>query len=424
MKVCQREAQSLDIDSFDKLSPRKTVYLESLIAVNFQFQFYDDQAIQVFDALPENGLPLLPWGYHWQRSEHRYVIFKICYANEHHIELILYGPDEKGQINYNLVVDQNNHYSLFHTRDKNQIRLKPKDRSYPEPIKKNASGYFIANKQYMPGHCGDHVDSIIPPEEITRTLGKACCSSYNKANYIPEIKKDYWGLNLRKALVRIQRASRGLYAQWVEYPDNFKNNGFFTAVPESVYFYQYDLACELEQVYWIDWSRDYNLEKKPKNTRMKDHLKKYRADLMAAPKALLWNINIKNSDWKEKVLTKQNLGDQIINTQRTNTQENSTYKINNGRDQLYAYGAASSFEYRSCFSSVSLSLSALDYQKYKLADAAIQKVIKHGEKLLDCGYQVSVINRDNQLKHLISRYQQSRLNFGSDTVVDALKQLC
>ncbi|MBA2653323.1 MAG: hypothetical protein H0U73_13830 [Tatlockia sp.] len=215
---------SKPLEKPDNYSNIRELFIDSHDPVEFKIQYYAEKAIELLDKSVPEFLPCLPWGYHWEKVGKTYGVYRLRDADEHEIILIIYGPDEKDQINYNLLIDGNNYYTLSHTRNNTQTRLRAVDRHYPSPIKTNAAGYQFDDTQYMPGHCVDHVDSIIPSKNIVNTYGTDCISSYNPANYIPEVQKDYWGLHMRKQLVGHQRKEGNSYAKLAEYPDNHKIN--------------------------------------------------------------------------------------------------------------------------------------------------------------------------------------------------------
>ncbi|HLB57321.1 MAG TPA: hypothetical protein VJL60_00745 [Gammaproteobacteria bacterium] len=345
----------------------------------------------------------------------KYGIYKLIYADDHEIKLILYGPDENGKLNYNLLVDGNNYFTLSHTRNNTQKRLSAKDRDYPDPIKKNASGYQINKKQYMPGHCIDHVDSIIPSNDILKRHGKICCSSFNSENYIPEIQKDYWGLYMRKGLVTEQRKNHQGYAQLVEYPEQPHFTAAKVALPESLYFFRLDGHYQPQQVCWIEWSQNYNQHKKPSKTNMVEHMEQFSTSLEASPRALVWDIRNTDRSWGKFVSDKRLLGHQIRKNEGIDS-------FNPERDQLYAYGDASSLEYANSYASISMALAASLQKKIKLTSATLNKAIQQGEKLMELDAKSKIINR-NRLFWVQKYHNEQQPGFEDKAIVDAVRQL-
>lgn len=398
----------------DVCSNKREIFIESLEPVEFTIQYYDANAIKQFDQSVAEFLPCLPWGYHWEKVGDEYGIYKSTYTHYVEMVLIVYGPDEKSHINYNLLVDGHNSYTLSHTRNSLQTRLTSRDRSYPSPIKSNASGYKFNVTQYMPGHCIDHIDSIIPPANIVKKYGNDCNSSFNFANYIPEIQKDYWGLHMRKGLVLAQRKLGCSYAQLVEYPDepNFTVSG--AAIPESVYFYSLSPVYKPKSVSWIDWEVNYNNHKKPKNLNMVQHMENYSTSLAAAPKALIWDINKSPNEWIKAVKDSLNLGHNIKN--------NVVESYNSDKDQLYAYGNSSMLELTNSYASISTALAASPQGKIKLTKANLNQAIKHGLKLLDLDKKTMPINEKRY--DLVNEYHINEMpGFEDEETIDVIKQL-
>lgn len=398
----------------DDCSNKRELFIESLEPVEFTIQYYSAHAIEQFDQSVAEFLPCLPWGYHWEKVDDEYGIYKSTYTHYQELVLIVYGPDEKSQINYNLLVDGHNFYTLSHTRNHSQIRLKSTDRSYPSPINTSASGYNFNGIQYMPGHCIDHVDSIIPPDNIVKKYGKDCNSSFNFANYIPEVQKDYWGLYMRKGLVMAQRKLGYSYAQFVEYPDepDFTVSG--APIPESVYFYSFNSVYKPKSVSWIDWEVNYNDYKKPKNLTMVKHMENHSTSLAAAPRALIWDIHNSPGEWKKKVEESLNLGHDIKNK--------VVESHNSNRDRLYAYGKASMLELTDSYSSISTALAASPQGKIKLVKANLNQASKHGSKLLDLDNKKMPVNEKRY--NLVHKYHINEMpGFEDEDTIDMIKQL-
>ncbi len=335
-------------------------------------------------------------------------------ADEHTIILIIYGPDEKDQINYNLLVDRNNYYTLSHTRDSTQTRLRAKDRHYPSPIKTNASGYQFDGVQYMPGHCADHVDSIIPPKNIIIKYGTDCISSFNPANYIHEVQKDYWGLYMRKGLVAEQRKEGNSYAQLTEYSDNPDFTVSGAAIPESVYFYCLDKKYNPNQVAWIDWDINYNDHKKPKNLGMMSHMEGHSTSLEAAPRALIWDVKNSSRTWRKAVRDNRILGHNIRN--------NVVDSFNPDKDQIYAYGNSSTLEYTNSYASISAALAASPQNKVKLVKENLKKAVNLGESLVNLDGEKMPID-ENRYLWVKKYHKENKPGFEDDAMIDAIKQL-
>lgn len=397
----------------DTMSGKLELYLDVLEPISFTVFYYDEQAIPAFHQLNKAQLAILPWGYHWEKSKNCYGLYKLSYANEHHFDLILYGPDENGHINYNFLVDKNNVYTLAHTRSQEQAHLSARDRKYPYPIMRNASGYKGNERLFMPGHCVDHVDSIIPSSELVMRWGEDCNSSYNPANYIPEVQKDYWGLHMRRALVGYQRKNALPYAQLAEYPDQPELTLSKAAVPSSVYFYCLDEHYAPNRVAWINWETDHRLHKKDKNTTMYQHMSRFSTPTDAAPHALVWDINYSSRDWRTEVRNKRILGHEI--------RKHPERHRNVQRDQLYAYSAASSIEISDSYSSISTALAASPLSK-KLTKATLKKATQHGAKLLELDDKRLPVDQ-NRLQWVKTFHKQEKPGFEHDDLVDSVRKL-
>jgi hypothetical protein len=397
----------------DEENAKVELYIEALEPVDYTLSYYDEDAITAFNNLGKAQLPILPWGYHWEKPNNTYGIYKLTYAYEHSLKIILYGPDEKSKINYNFIVDGNNFFTLAHTRTQKQDRLGSRERKYPSPINTNASGYKANGLQMMPGHCVDHVDSIIPSAEKVKLWGFDCNSSYNAANYLPEIQKDYWGLYMRKGLVEYQRKSSLPYAQLAEYIDQPNLTSSNSTVPSSVYFYCLDKEYSPNMVAWINWDTNHNEHKKNKNTTMYTHMKSFSTPTEAAPTALLWDVNHSDRAWRHEIRNKRILGHKIRN--------NPEQFRNAQKDQLYAYGAASSLEIADSYSSISAALAASPVSK-KLAIANLEKATQHGFKLLDLDEEKMPVD-NSRLEWVKNFHKKQNAGFESDDLVDAIKKL-
>lgn len=406
--------KSLPLEFPKECDAKRKLFIESQEPLAFTIQYYDKQALTVFDNSPFEFIPLLPWGYHWEKKKKQYGVYKLNYINPCSIELILYGPDEKNQINYNLVVDGHNFYTLSHTRNGEQARLKSKDRKYPKPINTNASGYYTKTTPYMPGHCVDHVDSIIPPAEILARYGKNCISSYHHSNYIPEVQKDYWGLTMRRGLVAAQRKAGLSYAQLAEYGDNYQKTISGAAIPESVYFYCLNAHYKPNMVSWIDWDKDYNQHKKNSKVTVVKHMESFSTSVEAAPKALIWDVNASDEKWTKAVRDTRYLGHNI--------RKNKVKSYNSARDQIYAYSNSSVLEYQNSYSSISAALAASELSQVKLTKAMLTKAVNQGLKLIELDEPLKPINK-NRYKWVKHFHNTEKPGFDDEEVLDAIKQL-
>jgi hypothetical protein len=393
----------------DKCSDKRTIFLKALVPVNFSIFFSSEKAIAVWNKLPEKALPCLPWGYHWERVEKEYGLYRIEYADEYNLELILYGPDEKGRINYNFLADGKNIYTLAHTRDIKATRLIDKNRKYPDPIKSSAAGYTLSEVSYMPGHCIDHVDSIVDFNLKANKRGTSSCSTYNYGNYIPEIGGGYWGKYMRKSAANRQRKNKQNYSQFVEYPDNPQKTSCGAAIPESVYFNMLGDAYQTQASYWISWDSTY---KKQKKIKMQDFLSDFSSG--APPKPLLWSSNSTDRTWRKTVRNHRKLGHQL--------RQGVVKSCNSDRDQLYAYGRSATMEYENSYSSISAALAASPQKKVKQVSQTLKKAIKHGEKIANLDEGASIIDSD-RLKWVVNYSKKEQPGFEDDQIVDAVKQL-
>lgn len=397
----------------DDCGPQRKLFIDNVSPVEFEISFYDEEAIELWDKSPEEYLPILPWGYHWEKVKDKYGIYKLNYAADIAIQLILYGPNIEKKINYNLLVDGKNFYSLAHTNS-DRVRLAGRDRKYPDPIKRDASGYSTALTQYMPGHCIDHVDTIIPPEDVIKKYGLDCYSSFNSNNYIPEVQKDYWGLYMRKGLVDAQRKAGQNYAQLTEYTDAPIFTESNTAIPESVYFFRLDGQYKPQQVSWIDWSKDYNQQKKPKEKKMIEHMQDFSTNLETAPRLLLWDLSHSDRTWRKEVRDNRILGHNI--------REARVASYSPNRDQIYAYGRSSVLEYTDNYSSISTALAASSEGQGELAKTNLIKAAVHGSKLLELDEKRRPVDA-NRWTWVHRYHKEGKPGFEDEGTVDAIKQL-
>lgn len=90
----------------DNASAARELFAEGHHSVDLKVQACDEDAITLFQKLPASLLPMLPYGYQWSVPRAGKVPSVIASddAEDHELELVLYGPDRK-KINYLFRVD-------------------------------------------------------------------------------------------------------------------------------------------------------------------------------------------------------------------------------------------------------------------------------------------------------------------------------
>lgn len=96
-------------DVFEKegLSSKRELYIENQESAELIYEFHNEEALLLFNKLPEELLPNLPYGYQWvipTQNQNSYTVVKNIQAQEHELRLVIYGPDN-GKINYIIMSD-------------------------------------------------------------------------------------------------------------------------------------------------------------------------------------------------------------------------------------------------------------------------------------------------------------------------------
>ena len=319
----------------------REIFLAQHSVVSLKVSACYEEAIEKFKVLDEDILPLLPVGYKWVKATNSTnYILKTNLAEDHDLEVIVYGPDGE-KINYVFLVDGKTTQSFANTKSKKES--KAIDRNYPMSISdytvqdfsykslNNLASKSIS-KSHLRGHCIDHADTMF--------VGAKCYySTYDPRNYIPETPYKYWGLHMRRLLVNNLRKSSQAYMQFVNYPESsyITKNG--TPVPDYVYFYPVSFKCEKHSVfsaYNIDWSANYKLQNKDKLDVL-SFSSRYKTS--NPPLVLIWDSSASDKYCRKSL--------NIARTKINKIKYSHTTTSNQGRDLCLANRALAEVEFES-----------------------------------------------------------------------------
>jgi len=215
----------------DQTSDKREIFIDQHEIVDLRFEFEEERAYQLFNELPEKLLPQLPKGYQWVRSNGKYGMMRHQDSVEHEMEVLIYGPDDKGLINFICRRDHVSFFSFAHTQDVGA----PAQRRYPLTSKAyKVRGFDYTHTKYkhhIRGHMIDHHDSIL----------KTWNSTADIRNYSPEAPIYEWGMGIRRLVTADLRAlpHGGVYAQYNSYGLNPLKTANGTPVPDQVRLFTY-----------------------------------------------------------------------------------------------------------------------------------------------------------------------------------------
>ncbi|NDH09589.1 MAG: hypothetical protein EBY16_08270 [Gammaproteobacteria bacterium] len=219
------------LEKNENCSDIRAIFIEhqQMVAINFKFE--EEHAFELFHKLPVEFLPQLPKAYQWVKANGRYGIIRHQHSVEHVIEILIYGPDKNGSINFLCRCDQVTFYSFAHVQ-KNGF---PAQRDYPlksQDYKVGAYNYATARfNNHIRGHMIDHHD----------TIATQWNSSKDISNYTPEPPDYAWGMGIRRLATHHLRSLKngGVYAQYNQYGAQPLQTANATLVPDRVRFFTY-----------------------------------------------------------------------------------------------------------------------------------------------------------------------------------------
>lgn len=231
------------------------------------------EAIHALAQLPDELLPRLPDGYIWQRTQsglqlQQYAFLTPRLDQRSDIEIVVYGPDARGQINYLTMINGVNYQGFSHTRPisdpfRDVETSSGIARRYPLPPDDfdvwTATGWirYFEKGHIIPFHdtmevgrnrvSGERIDKMkILKEFRNHPLGRYY-STHDRRNYIPE--PPAWNERYRRTLEGRFQANSRCFLQYPYYDENnyqydgtkyvetppryTKNN---TRIPEGVFF--------------------------------------------------------------------------------------------------------------------------------------------------------------------------------------------
>ncbi|HBB53550.1 MAG TPA: hypothetical protein DCZ80_06580 [Legionellales bacterium] len=225
------------LEKNEKISDKREIFIDQQKIVDLRFEFEEERAYQLFNELPENLLPQLPKGYQWVRSHGKYGMMRHQDSVEHQMEVLIYGPDAKGLINFICRRDHVSFFSFAHTQDIGA----PVQRRYPLTSKAyKVTGFDYTHtkfKHHIRGHMIDHHDSIL----------RIWNSSSDIRNYTPEAPIYEWGMGIRRLITADLRALAhgGVYAQYNSYELNPLKTANGTPVPEHIRLFTYQCNVQI-----------------------------------------------------------------------------------------------------------------------------------------------------------------------------------
>ncbi len=219
---------------------------------------------KIFQSLPQSHWPALPESYEWRILPNDTIkLFRHVSSRSYNFDFVVYGPNEREQINFLSRWDNTTHHAFTYTRNP------PLNNEYARntyPI--NADGYKIGTQTYVRGHLIDFCDTMnLEDEEMVAggTIDQTI-STLDPRNYHPEPPRSHWGLSLRKDLVRSIRVLRGCYAQYMYYSETPLATRYGTHIPDGCYFAEMGRDYTIKQVYHVPWNHPIHQERAQGNT--------------------------------------------------------------------------------------------------------------------------------------------------------------
>ncbi|MAZ77503.1 MAG: hypothetical protein CMF39_02375 [Legionellaceae bacterium] len=260
------------LDEIDGVSnsARRSSFITCQEVVALHIEAHHDDARDCFNNLNLEVLPRLPHGYRWVEVENQFAVMKDVQAPDHHLKLIIYGPDAKSQINYLFQVDNVTTFGFAHTRKTKE----PKSRRYPMTQDQyRVPGYAYQEHDFsahVRGHIIDHKDTI-------REVGlSSAWSTYDGRNYVPEPPDYAWGQGVRKQKVAEVRKKFAAYSQFMEYGEGHHVTVGGTPVPTAIYFtsFRFDREQQYQPTEVFNVEFDEDLSRPNKRITYLKHAKK------------------------------------------------------------------------------------------------------------------------------------------------------
>lgn len=268
--------EALDLIEGVSDSDLRHAYIDHHEVIELRIEVHHDDAWDCFNDLNVEVLPRLPHGYRWVEVENQYAVIKDETAAEHRLNLAIYGPDAKFQINYLFQVDDVTTFGFAHTR-------KTKNPERKHPIRKD--GFRVPVFDYKQHKYGSHVQGhvIDQKDTITEVRPKDKWSAYDKKNFIPEPPDYHWGMGVRKQKVAEIRKQGAAYSQFMEYAEDCHVTIDGTPVPTAIYFSSYSCnrgIYHLKEVFNVEFEED--LSRPHKGVKYLDYAKR---NFLTSPEA-------------------------------------------------------------------------------------------------------------------------------------------
>lgn len=330
-----------------KSSAARTLFLEKHEAVSLTINATDENAIPLFEQMPEDLLPTLPIGHQWgvENDGGKPAILKSIDAPEHELDIILYGPD-KNKINYIFQVDGVTWQSFSHTRA---------GKSPPRKFPMTARHYTVKDfeyddaKSHIRGHCIDHQDTmLVGPQKFY--------STFDCRNYIPEPHYKYWGLTMRRLITAEIRKNNNAYMQFVHYPQTPYITIDKTPVPDYGYLYEvevdkdkpYTERYSLEKVYNFDWDTHYAVKKG--TGKVLDFAQNYKTSTESAPTVKIYDVSASDRDLRLQIRN--------MNKKYLSIMEGNIFSFDPKRDAFFIKNNCADKEFESINRKIEASLHA------------------------------------------------------------------
>lgn len=253
------------LEETEGLSPLRELYQSNQVPVELKCEAAMDDAKTIFNELPVNILPKLPPGYQWTSYNDEYSIIRNFSSKEHSLKLILFGPNDKDQINFLFQVDGITTYSLAHTSRKAEPA-----RSHP--MAKTA--YNVPGFDYSKTKYNNHVQGHLIDQKDTMQVGpREKWSCYDPRNFVPEPPEYEWGPGIRNQKVAALRRMNvdTAYAQHLHYLEKPLETIDKTRVPVSTHFTTYTINGKIynpTEMIDINWNENM---KRPAGEKIVDH---------------------------------------------------------------------------------------------------------------------------------------------------------
>jgi hypothetical protein len=208
------------------------------------------EAIQALMRLPDELLPRLPEGYLWARTPYGLQLKKYVFATpqpdyQADIQVVIYGPDTQGNINYLTLLNGVNYQGFINMRPEGDSFRDTETsngtkRRYPFAV--DAFDVPIATvkdwetwgNRWGKGHIipfcatmevgkirlnGERVDRMFIPPELRHLPNGRYYSTHDKRNYLPE--PPVWNERYRRTVEGRFRANDRCFLQYPYYDENY-----------------------------------------------------------------------------------------------------------------------------------------------------------------------------------------------------------